>query len=108
MWKCKHCSEQVEDNFDICWNCGFSRDNKAPATNVKDEIKTNKDEVTYQTASGTSLPSRNLQKVVVVDVNIPFGSMVGLMVKWAIATIPAFLILYFLAVTVIELLGTLK
>ncbi len=32
-------------------------------------------------------------KVVVTDIKIPFGSMVILMVKWAIATIPALIIL---------------
>jgi hypothetical protein len=34
------------------------------------------------------------QEVVVVDINIPFWSMVTLMVKWAFAAIPAFIILY--------------
>lgn len=33
------------------------------------------------------------QKVVVTDIDMPFGSMVSFMVKWAIASIPAFLIL---------------
>lgn len=40
-------------------------------------------------------PSR--QEVVVVDVRIPFTSMVALMVKWAIAAVPAVLILFVLA-----------
>lgn len=22
MWKCKGCAEQIEDEFDACWNCG--------------------------------------------------------------------------------------
>ncbi len=33
-------------------------------------------------------------QVVVVDVKIPFWSMVVLLVKWAIAAIPAFIILF--------------
>jgi hypothetical protein len=33
------------------------------------------------------------QKVVVTDIDMPFGSMVSFMVKWAIASIPAFIIL---------------
>jgi len=37
------------------------------------------------------------QEVVVVDVRIPFTSMVSLMVKWAIAAVPAVLILFLLA-----------
>lgn len=36
-------------------------------------------------------------RVVVVDVEMPFWSMVTLMVKWTIASIPAFLILALLA-----------
>ena len=26
MWECMKCSEQLEDSFDVCWNCGTSRD----------------------------------------------------------------------------------
>lgn len=22
MWRCNNCSESVEDDFDVCWNCG--------------------------------------------------------------------------------------
>lgn len=33
----------------------------------------------------------------IVDIDMPIGSMVSFMVKWAIASIPAFLILGFLA-----------
>ena len=37
------------------------------------------------------------QEIVVVDIRIPFWSMVWLMVKWALAAIPAIVILYVLA-----------
>ncbi len=37
------------------------------------------------------------QEVVVVDVKIPFTSMVILLVKWAIAAIPAAIILFVIA-----------
>lgn len=48
-------------------------------------------------------------KVSVVDFDMPFFSMVGFMVKWALASIPALLILY-LAVVVLGamLLGGLS
>ena len=36
--------------------------------------------------------STGYSKVVVTDIKIPFGSMVVLMVKWAVATIPALII----------------
>jgi hypothetical protein len=37
--------------------------------------------------------SADYGKVIVTDIKIPFGSMVVLMVKWAVATIPALIIL---------------
>ena len=37
--------------------------------------------------------SEEHNKVVVTDIRIPFRSMVVLMVKWAVATIPALIIL---------------
>lgn len=37
--------------------------------------------------------SADYGKVIVTDIKIPFKSMVVLMVKWAVATIPAFIIL---------------
>jgi hypothetical protein len=39
-------------------------------------------------------PQPQRQQVVVTDVNMPFGSMVRFMVKWALASIPAFMILF--------------
>jgi hypothetical protein len=35
----------------------------------------------------------SLREVVVTDIDMPFGSMVRFMVKWAIASIPALIIL---------------
>ena len=26
VWECKKCRERVEGSFDVCWNCGTSRD----------------------------------------------------------------------------------
>ena len=40
--------------------------------------------------------NENQTRVTVVDIKMPFVSMVIFMVKWAIASIPAFLILAFL------------
>ena len=40
--------------------------------------------------------SERMQEIVVVDVKIPFWSMLVLMVKWAIAAIPAAIILFLL------------
>jgi len=35
-------------------------------------------------------------EIVVTDIQMPFASMVGFMIKWAIATIPAAIILFVL------------
>ena len=26
MWPCPNCTEQVDDQFDVCWNCGTAKD----------------------------------------------------------------------------------
>ena len=37
MWKCKHCSEQLEDTFDACWSCGYTRDGSPPTEPIESE-----------------------------------------------------------------------
>lgn len=49
----------------------------------------------------------NTQEIVVTDIKIPFISMVVLMVKWALAAIPAFIILISLGVAVSIVLAAL-
>jgi hypothetical protein len=51
--------------------------------------------------------SAESEKIVVTDIKIPFRSMVVLMVKWAIATIPAFIILALIGTILFNLLGIL-
>lgn len=46
-------------------------------------------------------------RVTIVDVKIPFWSMVVLMVKWVIASIPAFFILLALGTAAASMLGLL-
>ena len=46
-------------------------------------------------------------EVVVTDVRMPFMSMVVFMVKWAIASIPAFIILFVIAMIIGALFGGL-
>jgi len=49
--------------------------------------------------------SEDRREVVVTDIKIPFWSMVVLMVKWAIAAIPAVIILMLIAALVSAVLG---
>lgn len=43
------------------------------------------------------------QRVSVTDIDIPFGSMVGFMVKWALAAIPALIIIIIIGTVLISL-----
>ena len=31
MWKCKKCGEQIEDNFEACWQCGTEKAGSPPS-----------------------------------------------------------------------------
>lgn len=48
-----------------------------------------------------------VSRVTVVDVDMPFWSMVNFMFKWALATIPAILMLAFVGAVLVVLLGGL-
>ena len=47
----------------------------------------------------------DIREVVVTDIKIPFTSMVVLMVKWAIAAVPALFILFFVGGLLATVLG---
>ena len=51
--------------------------------------------------------ANNVQEIVVTDVKIPFVSMVVLLVKWALAAIPAIIILISIGVAISLVLGAL-
>ena len=39
MWQCPKCKEKLEDSFDVCWNCGTSRDGtEDPAFHKEEEV----------------------------------------------------------------------
>jgi hypothetical protein len=46
-----------------------------------------------------------MEQVVIEDIRMPFGSMVVFMVKWAIASIPAMIILFVLSAVLFAILG---
>jgi len=47
------------------------------------------------------------KRVIVTDIRMPFLSMMVFMIKWVIASIPAFIILSILGAIVTTILGTL-
>ncbi|HET97577.1 MAG TPA: hypothetical protein ENN98_02540 [Desulfurivibrio alkaliphilus] len=46
-------------------------------------------------------------RVTIVDIRMPFGSMVVFMVKWVLASIPAFFILALIGTAVFGVLGAI-
>lgn len=61
MWKCKHCSEQLEDTFDSCWSCGYSRDGLPPRTSEDEPVEEallGGEPLSHPTPSGSASRSR--------------------------------------------------
>ena len=53
------------------------------------------------------MSERDDNRVVVTDIKMPFMSMVVFMVKWVIASIPAFIILTILGAIIMAILGAI-
>ena len=60
--------------------------------------------VVTQPAPYSNVSGSPRQQVIVTDIHMPFGSMVAFMVKWSIASIPAFIILFLLGVIALGVL----
>jgi outer membrane protein assembly factor BamB len=61
MWQCPKCRERLEDSFEICWNCGTSRDG------VEDSAFTRAGEESSE--SLRSSPVRTLEQFIFVGLN---------------------------------------
>jgi hypothetical protein len=48
MWNCQKCNEEIEDTFDVCWNCGTSKEGIIPED--IDEFKKIKKEIAKELA----------------------------------------------------------
>lgn len=47
MWTCKNCSSEVEDNFDICWNCSNDKEGTMTTFNrLKENPNKNQENIT--------------------------------------------------------------
>lgn len=77
---CDRCGAAAEHDESVCISCGgqivtYDRPGQASVATIAHP------------------PATSAQRVAVIDIDMPFGSMVGFMVKWTIASIPAILIL---------------
>jgi hypothetical protein len=97
IWKCSYCAKGIEPELDACWNCGYSKDGEPPSlelvallTAAKRDQKTERENEKFNRMKQQAL-ARN--EVTIVDIQIPFISMVILLVKLSLASIPALLII---------------
>jgi hypothetical protein len=87
MGTCKKCGKVVSAIYmkdDICPAC---RPEEGENIETQNNVEYERTGVTIEGLIGTN-------KVAIVDIQVPFSSMVILMVKWVLASIPAFMILF--------------
>ena len=125
QFNCQHCNELIISKFlkvgEIakCKKCGEKNTIPENAEGISDaEIKSehtisdafddgnNKqsDSKTIEVSTHKG-NSTQFQPVTIEDIKMPFGSMVQFMVKWAIASIPAFIILFLIGMMVMGVFG---
>jgi len=92
MLKCLQCGKFTYPGPAKCDHCGASL-RGAPTVDVTMQSPT------VTGGSAVHVPV-SVNRVVVTDIDMPFGSMVRFMVKWAIASIPAFVILFIIGMIV--------
>lgn len=97
---------------DQCPSCGvyYAKATAAASRQTPDEREAaERQRLSAQRADriGTRRPSAPANPVVVVDLQMPFTSMVTFMVKWALASIPAVIILAAVATVAFTMLGAL-
>lgn len=83
MKKCPYCQGDVEDDATMCKHCGRGRVAAVRAGTVAAAVS--------EEPAATAVAG--VQRVSVIDIDMPFGSMVSFMIKWAFAAIPAFIII---------------
>ena len=89
MWRCKQCSTKVEDQFENCWNCGADSEGNAASKEVVEQIKVAKIQQQKDTLDARLVTKQiEANKVVIVDIQIPFWSLAVIMLKfWVITAI---------------------
>jgi hypothetical protein len=94
--KCPFCTGVVGRTDNVCPHCQRALTGKAMGQTIL--------------ADGTGAISapNDLQRVTVVDIDMPFASVITFMAKWALASIPAFLILFVLGLIVMAVVSGIR
>ena len=104
MGMCKECGgvfAAAEMENGVCESCRNSSNQETKKEGSTMGIKVNSAKPLTKTSLDTN------QEVVITDIKMPFFSMVIFMVKWVIASIPAFIILFILASILLGFIGGL-
>ena len=79
--------------FPLCCDCHVQSDQDPQSVLIKYPRLFDKRRSTPMSSSMPPFVSDTKSHVIVTDIHMPFGSMVTLMVKWAIASLPAMIML---------------
>ena len=87
----------MDGKLSICKDCGIEYDlefhKECPACkSIKNDVTSNSTKKKFNT-------------VKIIDFDMEFGSMVWFMIKWALASIPAFIILFILMTLLVSIFG---
>ena len=108
---CKQCDseknyDEVKKNLNLCPDCNADlsaglKSSPTPKTKTTSTKKKNESKI----IDVSSAQSHNANEVIITDVKMKFGSMIMFMVKWVIASIPAFIILFLIGFVVMAIFG---
>ena len=123
QFNCQHCNELIISKFlkvgemAECKKCGEKNTIPKSAEGISEsEIKSehtisdafddgSNKQSNSKTIEVSATQSHNANEVIITDVKMKFGSMVRFMVMWALASIPAFIILFIIGFIVAGILG---
>lgn len=102
MKRCTHFGAQNPDDRIFCVTCGESI-----ATGASPSPLSSAGPLSIPTSDKPQWHEAPRNGAVITDIDIPFWRIVLLMVKWAIATIPALILLYLIGVLFFGVIGSI-
>lgn len=107
MRKCRFCHGDIQDASRVCEHCGRELAPPVPPPVVVEPAPAPRVGWSSPLGSDAETAVARTVRVSVVDINMPFPSMVGFMIKWALAAIPAFVILAVIGAVLVGMLAAL-
>ncbi|MGA1846879.1 zinc-ribbon domain-containing protein [Deferribacter abyssi] len=86
---CPECGTENKENKEVCENCGFEFDKLGGEVSLNQILE--KLEIFEKKLSSISKSIKD-KNVTIKDIDLGFYDIIGLMVKWALASIPAMII----------------